>query len=55
MKYSRFVSWWAVEHSLTHFDQDPHPVRASLRKQKVAVVEEDGAVQAIPVKEEDSV
>ncbi|KAJ7498564.1 general substrate transporter [Mycena latifolia] len=35
--------------------EDPHPVRASLRKRKVAVVEDDGAVQAIPVKEEDSV
>ncbi|KAJ7094443.1 general substrate transporter [Mycena belliarum] len=35
--------------------QDPHPVRASLRKRKVAVVAEDGgAVQAIPVKEEGS-
>ncbi|KAJ7498590.1 general substrate transporter [Mycena latifolia] len=35
--------------------EDPHPVRASLRKRKVAVVEDNGAVQAIPVKEEDSV
>ncbi|KAJ7167524.1 major facilitator superfamily domain-containing protein [Mycena filopes] len=32
--------------------QDPHPVRASLRKRKVAVVEGSEAVQAIPVKED---
>jgi sugar porter (SP) family MFS transporter len=32
--------------------QDPHPVRASLRKRKVAVVEGTGDVQAVPVKED---
>ncbi|KAJ7228311.1 general substrate transporter [Mycena pura] len=33
--------------------EDPHPVRASLRKRRVAVVnEKGGAVQAIPVKED---
>ncbi|KAJ7129330.1 general substrate transporter [Mycena epipterygia] len=41
---------------LNEIFEDPHPVRASLRKRKVAVVEDDGAVvKAIPVKEEDSV
>ncbi|KAJ6539698.1 general substrate transporter [Mycena capillaripes] len=40
---------------LNEIFEDPHPVRASLRKQKVAVVDQGGAVQAVPVKEEDSV
>ncbi|KAF7301979.1 MFS domain-containing protein [Mycena indigotica] len=31
---------------------DPHPVRASLHKRKVAVVEEKGGVQAVAVKED---
>ncbi|KAJ7682444.1 general substrate transporter [Mycena polygramma] len=57
------VIWFAVVETrgrtleeLNEIFEDPHPVRASLRKRKVAVVkEEDGAVQAIPVKEEESV
>ncbi|KAF7352477.1 Lactose permease [Mycena venus] len=38
---------------LNEIFEDPHPVRASLRKRKVAVVnKDDGAVEAIDVKEE---
>ncbi|KAJ7490251.1 general substrate transporter [Mycena galericulata] len=40
---------------LNEIFEDPHPVRASLRKRKVAVVEKEGAIQAIPVKDDDSV
>jgi len=40
---------------LNEIFEDPHPVKASLRKRKVAVVEDDGGIQAIPVKDEDSV
>ncbi|KAJ7752842.1 general substrate transporter [Mycena maculata] len=40
---------------LNEIFEDPHPVRASLRKRKVAVVEEEGGIHAIPVKDEDTV
>lgn len=40
---------------LNEIFEDPHPVRASLRKRRVAVVEDGGVVQAVEVKDEDSV
>ncbi|KAJ7639189.1 hypothetical protein FB45DRAFT_904923 [Roridomyces roridus] len=40
---------------LNEIFEDPHPVQASLRKDRVAVVEEAGGIHAVPMAKEDSV